>query len=359
MLFRRKDRGGGGAAVAEPNEVGETRRSVDSEFTGTTEELLAEIRTLTEANRKRRNASTESRLLTLRHIAGIRLLDSDLPAPEHPAPDFAALPEADGLPDIAPEQLTPGLLRAGILRDGSTLVRGMVPRQRALAFSELIDRSYEARALHEQGRSPEPGYYEEFVSDERFGAPLARPWIKVGGGVLAVDSPALAFEMLEMFESSGISQIAREYLGEPTGISGQKTTLRKAEPDVAGAWHQDGAFMGDVRALNVWVSLSRCGDVAPGLDIIPRRLDDLVTAGTDGAMLSYQVSQRGAEEAAGDTPIIRPIFEPGDVLFFDELCLHQTGSDPSMPNPRYAIESWFFGGLGLPRGLRSDRRLAL
>jgi hypothetical protein len=350
MLFRRKDRGEGGAAVAEPNEVGETRRSVDSEFTGPTDELHAEIRALTEANRGRRDANTESRLLTLRHIAGIRMLEESGPTPGHPEPDFDALPPAEGLPDIAPDQLSPELLRAGILRDGSALVRGMVPRERALSFAELIDRSYAARVADEENRKREPGFYEEFVGDERFGAPLARPWVKVGGGVLAVDSPALAFAMLEIFESSGINRLARDYLGEPVGISGQKTTLRKAEPDVAGAWHQDGAFMGDVRALNVWISLSRCGDAAPGLDIVPRRLDNLVTAGTDGAMLEIQVSQEKAEEAAGDTPIVRPIFEPGDVIFFDELCLHQTGSDPAMPNPRYAIESWFFGASAFPDG---------
>ncbi len=48
-------------------------------------------------------------------------------------------------------------------------------------------------------------------------------------------------------------------------------------------------------------------------------------------------------------PIVRPIFEPGDALFFDELFLHKTGSDPSMPKPRYAIENWFFGGSAFPR----------
>ncbi len=59
-------------------------------------------------------------------------------------------------------------------------------------------------------------------------------------------------------------------------------------------------------------------------------------------------AKRKAEEAAGDVEIVRPIFEPGDALFFDEMCLHQTASDPSMPNPRFAIESWFFGASGFP-----------
>jgi hypothetical protein len=55
-----------------------------------------------------------------------------------------------------------------------------------------------------------------------------------------------------------------------------------------------------------------------------------------------------AEAAAGDRPILRPIFQPGDALFFDELFLHKTGSDPDMPEARFAIENWFFGASGFP-----------
>ena len=46
---------------------------------------------------------------------------------------------------------------------------------------------------------------------------------------------------------------------------------------------------------------------------------------TDEAMMTNQVSQRMAEEAAGERAILRPIFEPGDALLFDELFLHKTG----------------------------------
>jgi hypothetical protein len=106
--------------------------------------------------------------------------------------------------------------------------------------------------------------------------------------------------------------------------------------------------MGDVRSLNLWLSLSRCGDQAPGLDIVPRRLDKYLSAGAEGAVHDIAITQALVEQAAGDTPIIRPIFEPGDALFFDEKFLHQTGSDPSMRKPRYAIENWFFGGSAFP-----------
>ena len=74
-------------------------------------------------------------------------------------------------------------------------------------------------------------------------------------------------------------------------------------------------------------------------------------------MLEIQVSQAKAEEAAGDAPILRPIFEPGDALFFDELFLHQTASDPSMPNPALRDRELVLRQLVVPRRLRTGRRL--
>jgi hypothetical protein len=56
-----------------------------------------------------------------------------------------------------------------------------------------------------------------------------------------------------------------------------------------------------------------------------------------------------AEEAAGNVAIARPIFEPGDVLLFDELFLHATAADPTMPHTRHAVECWFFGASGFPK----------
>ena len=230
------------------------------------------------------------------------------------------------------------------------LVRGLVDRDRALRFADDIDRSFaERKRLEDEEVEPEAGYYEEFLPASGHEFQMGqRGWIREGGGVLAVDAPMLNAEMLDMFADAGLPGLVGGYLGERPLISVQKTTLRKADPSVPGAWHQDGAFMGDVRALNLWLSLSRCGDESPGLDILPRRLDQIVATGTDEAMLSYQVSQSKAEETAGETPIVRPIFEPGDALLFDELFLHQTGSDPAMPKPRYAIESWFFGPSAFP-----------
>ena len=98
----------------------------------------------------------------------------------------------------------------------------------------------------------------------------------------------------------------------------------------------------------MWLTLSRCGDVAPGLDIVPHRVDHIAPTGTDGAIFDWSVSPNVAKELALEAGIVRPIFDPGDVLFFDELFLHKTAADPQMPHPRYAVESWFFGPSAYP-----------
>lgn len=348
MFFKRrgKKENGGATAVAEPPVLGDP-----TEFDGTTDELFAEITRLTEENRDDRDRERERRILRLRHLAGARLLDADTGAHDYAQPDFSLLPDVDGLPEFNAADVTPELLRAGILRNGCVLARGLVPRDDALRFADQIDRAFVERdRFVDEGADPAEGYYEEFDPHPRFGPYTGRQWIKLGGGVLAGDSPMLLFEMMELFAAANLRELVAGYLGEPPTISLHKTTLRKADPSVGGAWHQDGAFMGQVRSLNLWLALSRCGDESPGLDIVPKRLEHLVATQTEEAMLSYQVSQTKAEEAAVEngTKIIRPIFEPGDALFFDHLFLHQTGSDPSMPRPRYAVENWFFAGSAFP-----------
>jgi Phytanoyl-CoA dioxygenase (PhyH) len=325
-----------------------TRRGGSQKLADSLDDIRAEIERLIEANRAEPSRETERRLLRLRHEAGIRLLDAEAGAPGFVAADAERLPPANGLPELTADQVTAGALRAGILRDGCLLVRGLVSPEDALDFGRRIDRAFDERERSEQGATESEGWYEEFELDPRFGEVMGRHWIKEGGGVLAADSPLLSFEMVRLFESAGLRSLVEDYLGEPVLISVEKTTLRKAAPSVPGAWHQDGNFMGAVRSLNLWLSLSRCGDEAPGLDVVPRRLDHIVTTRTEEAVLEIQVSQEKAEEAAGDKPIVRPIFNPGDALFFDELFLHKTGSDPSMPNPRFAIENWFFGASAFP-----------
>jgi hypothetical protein len=298
-----------------------------------------------------RSAANEQRqLLALRHRDGMGLVDGPPRRRGRPEPDFDALYDDDGVPAVAPAALTPAAVRGGILRGGCLLVRELVPRAAAERFAQQIEGAFVERERHDGGRRYDEALFSEFEPDPRYEEPIARQWIKSGGGLLAVDSPALSFALLELFRDAGLPSLAASYLGEPALVAADKSTLRRADPAVSGGWHQDGKFMGEVNALNVWLSLSRCGDIAPGLDIVPRRFEDHVTTQTDEAFLDNMVSQRMAEEAAGETPILRPIFNPGDVLLFDELFLHKTASDPHMPEPRFAVENWFFGPSAFPAG---------
>ena len=74
-------------------------------------------------------------------------------------------------------------------------------------------------------------------------------------------------------------------------------------------------------------------------------------------MLSYQVSQRKAEAAAGGAPIVRPVFEPGDALFFDEMCLHQTGVGSLDAQPAVRDRELVLRRVGVPARVLPGRRL--
>lgn len=304
---------------------------------------------LLDFNSADRSLDLDRRILQLRHKAGAMLVGGSAPGAGHPRPAFRKFRKTEGVPEITPDELTPAVLRAAIVRKGGLLVRGLMDPDEALEIAAGIDRSFEARTAAGENTPDARGEYEEFIPVEPYGI-AERPWIAKGGGVLAVDAPRLMVDLLEFFERSGLREVVEGYLGEPPVVSAQKSTLRKAESSVGGAWHQDGKFLGDVNAMNVWVALSHCGDTAPGLDVIPKRFDDFVENGTRDTKLANQVPQSVAEEVAEGVGIFRPIFEPGDVMLFDEMYLHQTASEPSMPNPRYAIESWFFGPSAYPAG---------
>jgi hypothetical protein len=105
----------------------------------------------------------------------------------------------------------------------------------------------------------------------------------------------------------------------------------------------------DIRSLDVWIALSECGEDAPGLDLVGRRLDHVVETGTDGAVFDWTVGPGMVERVAQGT-LVRPVFRPGDTMFFDHLCLHRTGAHPGMTLPRYALEAWFAAPSSYPAG---------
>ncbi len=299
------------------------------------------------------------RELRARYEAGVALLDHG-PGTEPAWPESSGVrARGTGIPEYSPEELTPELLRAAMLERGSALVRNLVSAEVAEGLAAMIDEAYAARENDPDDTGCNPGLYDPFEPDPKFGIAMERAIVRGGSGLLGADSPLVMLEVMEAFEKAGLPRLAHGYIGEAPAISVNKFLLRKVLPTVfedsgeapgskPSAWHQDGAFLGEVRALNVWLALSRCGDEAPGMDVVPRRIDHIVATGTEGATFDWSVSHEVARESAGEAGIVRPIFHPGDALLFDELCLHSTAAEPEMRNPRYAVECWYFGPSAFP-----------
>ena len=113
------------------------------------------------------------------------------------------------------------------------------------------------------------------------------------GTVLTVESPRSLFDLIETFDETRLAPLLHDYFGERPMLLARKCTLRRTSPNGQnGGWHQDGAFMGTgIRSLNVSIPLTHCGDTAPGLDIVGRRLDEIVQTG-QGAIYAWATTSR-------------------------------------------------------------------
>jgi hypothetical protein len=157
--------------------------------------------------------------------------------------------------------------------------------------------------------------------------------------------------MFEAYEAVGLRTVIADYLGERPVLSANKCTFRRVPLSSSTDWHQDGAFLGaGIRALNVWIALTECGTDSPGMDLVPKRFDEVVETGTGGAIFDWAVGPETVARVAADAPVVRPHFQAGDALLFDDLFLHRTAIEPAMTRPRYAIESWFFAPTSYPTG---------
>jgi Phytanoyl-CoA dioxygenase (PhyH) len=315
--------------------------------------LVDALDALTQANRQRRDPAIEGKLVALRHQAYPELRRSRGPS-SWPviSPDDDLV--ATGPPAVLAEELTPELLSTGILRHGCLHVRRLVPERRVELLIDGIDRAIAGFDAHASGAPADETapWFVPLKPNPEFSVGVKRKWVRDSGGVWTADSPRVLFDLVDTIDSVGLGPAISAYFGERPVLSVNKCTLRRVGLDPTNAnWHQDGAFLGDgIRSVNVWLALSHCGRDAPGLDIVPRRLDHVVETGTDGAMFHWAVGQGVVDTVSAASPVCRPQFEPGDVLLFDDLFLHRTAVDSRMNRHRYAIETWFFAPSVYPDG---------
>jgi hypothetical protein len=295
----------------------------------------------TAANHTLRAPELERRIMVWRANAFPTMNRSGGPSswPQSFADPFPGL---RGVPEIDLADLSVGVLGGAFQHHGSLLVRGLTTPEQAENLRVGIDQALKAREVVKDGGSADEigSWYAETPLNTATSA--ERGWL---GSLWMADSPRMMYEFLELYEKNGVTRIVSEYLKEPLTLSIGKSTLRRVEPvGPPHDWHQDGAFLGkQVRTVNVWLSLSDCGVDSPGIDIVGDRLPGVVQTGSHGARLHWTVGAGLVDDLVqAGTPIVTPVFRPGDALLFDQLMLHRTAVRPEMDKVRYAIESWFF-----------------
>lgn len=285
-------------------------------------------------------------------IEKCRDLDFD-PAPlATPASPSDAGPQlCDGLPEVHASALDTAGLKTALAAQGALIVRKLLPVRVIPTLRTAIDEVTEAcsrtgAAARDQQHSC---YYDppEILREVMQGPELgrSRAFHRDSGSAMCAEAPCVAETLLALYGALGLKALVEGYLDEPACLSVKKWVLRKTRLPVQEAgWHQDGAFMGaDINSLNLWIPLSRCGGDtgAPGMDVIPLRLHEIVAA--EGATFDWSVDPRRVQRGFRGAAPISPVFEPGDALFFDHFFLHRTQYRQQFERPRYAIETWFFG----------------
>lgn len=268
-------------------------------------------------------------------------VDPALAPPVEPA---EGLPVVRGLPQAA-------VVRASIAKHGSLLVRGLLSHTLTVRLREAAQSALAARkAFLSGGPPPAPEWHSEFP---RLRQLMSRA-VTGHDGTLAVDSPRGLAQLLEVFEQSGISDLARGVLGSVVAFAAEKTVFREVSPRsdelrekyADYGWHQDGAFLGEhIRTLDVWIALTACGRAAPGLEVVAHRLDGLIPG---GALADWDLSGPLIDAAIQGFRSVRPEFEPGDGILFDQLCIHRTSHLPGMTEKRLGIECWTFAVSSVP-----------
>jgi hypothetical protein len=308
---------------------------------GRTGRALEAIDLLSEANRRAPDAQLERMLVRLRQAAWPEVDRTPPAAAADVVPDLFA--GETGIPEVAASDLTAAVLRSAVRHHAALVVRGLFSEDWCARLRGDVDRSWEAIERFRTTKATDPAWFDPIDTDENGLTMMARAFIMASGTGYVADSPRLLFDLLEAFDASGAKRVVGDYFGEPPALSLVKLAQRRLPPDAAGGWHQDAAVYGrTAQTLNFWVPVSRCGDIAPGLELLPQPLDHLVgTHGTEGVD-EYTAVPDDVAALTARTPPVRPVFAPGDAAVFDQMLLHQTAASSQFTETRYGFEAWFF-----------------
>ena len=264
------------------------------------------------------------------------------------------------LPEVDASNLDVRSLKSAIATSGALIVRGLLKPEEVSHFRNVIDKVVDS-CVEQEDEEGNPksadGFYRNPPKALKELLPFpklrnSRGFHRQSGSAMCIESASAAEQLLEFYGAKGLKTLIEAYLGQPPCLSALKWVLRRSKLPVAEAgWHQDGAFMGnDINSLNMWIPLDTCGGDtgAPGLDVVPRRLSEIVRPGEDSAVFSWSVGGDNIDKNFGADAVVSPVFQAGDAFFFDHFYLHRTQFREDFSRPRYAIETWFFDSVNFP-----------
>ena len=266
----------------------------------------------------------------------------------------------DKVPEVNATAFEINHLRSAMASHGCLIIRGLFNSTTMTDFCRVIDLAMEATGGQSKQDalalriantfSNPPSNFASLLPQPKLSN--ARKFHRDGGSAMCVESASVSEYLLELYESVGIKKLIADYLGEAPCLSALKWVLRRpAFPINRDGWHQDGAFMGEgINSLNMWIAANHCGGEsgAPGMDLLPQRLTEILSEGEGEAIFDWSVSDHAMKTSQSNNTIIAPVFEAGDALFFDHFLLHRTQYGNDFIRPRYAIETWFFGEKNFP-----------
>ena len=217
-IFRRKDRGAAAVAEAEVNPVVEEARALEADG-----KIYDGIDLLTRTNRESADVEIEREIIAMRHRAGAEMVEAGDQNPSHPEPAGYEFRLEDKVPTVTPEELTPEILRAAILKYGCLKVTGVMSEETAKSLADDIDHAFAIRQRLSDGKEVDPTrIYEEFQPREPYQVQyVERHWVALAGGVLAADSPKMFFEMVDSLEQACVRDVGEGYRGERAASSAQ------------------------------------------------------------------------------------------------------------------------------------------
>lgn len=286
------------------------------------------------------------RLVELRHTAFPEL--TKVPGrPEWPVTFDDPFPGEEGIPTVSPAELSGSVLGGAITHHGCLRVDGLVDAVTVERLRDRIEQAFTARERLAEGDPVESAapwfvpYAPGRAKAEGFGRDLF---------VRVIDAPDAMCDLVDVFAATGVRQAVTDYLGERPAMIANKWVMRKSPSGVLlGDFHQDGAFLGEgIRTVDCWIALSHCGPGTgrPAMDVVPRRLDSILPTG-EGSAFPWSLAEQTVLDALPDAPVLSPVFQPGDALFFDERLPHRTSVGTDL-GTRYAIESWFVAPSSYP-----------